>query len=201
VQQSIFGQFVNVATCPQCGGQGRVVRERCKACGGEGRISESDTISVKVPPGVANGNFIPIRGMGDAGPRGGPAGDLIVLIEEKPHAVFQRDGDDLHVEVPVPYPVLVLGGRVEVPALVGEPAALEVPAGTASGSVLRMRDRGLPSLRGGHGDLLVHVAVWVPGRVSAPERKLLEELRKLAEGRVPKPGRSVFERVKSAFAL
>ena len=106
-----------------------------------------------------------------------------------------------HVEVPVAYPVLVMGGRVEVPALVGEPVTLEVPAGTASGGVLRVRGRGLPSLRGGHGDLLAHVSVWIPGRVSAPERKLLEELRRLAEGRVPKPGRTVLERVRDAFAF
>src|SRR5207245_2893023 len=84
VQQSIFGQFVNIATCPQCGGEGNTFKERCRTCGVYGRVSESDTVSVKVPGGVHEGNFIPLRGMGDAGPRGGPAGDLIVLIEEKP---------------------------------------------------------------------------------------------------------------------
>ena len=101
VQQSIFGQFVNVATCPSCDGRGRVLRNPCKACGGDGRVSHTDTIAVDVPPGVGNGNFIPLRGMGDAGPRGGPAGDLIVLLEEKEHEVFARDGRDLYVDVPV----------------------------------------------------------------------------------------------------
>jgi molecular chaperone DnaJ len=201
VQQSIFGQFVNVSTCPQCGGEGRVVRERCRTCGGEGRVSETETVAVKVPAGVANGNFIPLRGLGDAGPRGGPSGDLIVLIEEKPHDTFRRDGDDLHIHVPVPYPVIVLGGRVEVPLLGGGAAALDVPGGTASGSVLRMRGKGLPRLRGGHGDLLAHVDLWVPTKVSAQERKLLEELRKLAEGRAPRAGRAAFPRIRDALAF
>lgn len=201
VQQSIFGQFVNVSPCPQCGGEGRTVKTKCKTCGGDGRVSETETISVKVPPGVASGNFIPLRGMGDAGPRGGPAGDLIVLIEEKPHAVFRRDGDDLLLEMPAGYPVMTLGGKIEVPTVGGGMLAMDVPSGTASGTVLRARGKGLPSLRGGTGDLLVQAVVFVPERVSAPERKLLEELRKLdPNGKTSRAGRSVFERMKDAFA-
>src|SRR5205814_1913875 len=129
VQQSIFGQFVNVATCPQCGGEGRIVRDKCKACGGDGTVSETETIAVKVPPGVATGNFIPLRGMGDAGPRGGPAGDLIVLIDEKAHPVFEREGSDLLLDLPVSFATAALGGKVEVPTLDGGPATLQVPAG------------------------------------------------------------------------
>lgn len=187
VQQSIFGQFVNVATCPQCGGAGHVVRERCRACGGEGRASETETIAVKVPAGVTSGNFIPLHGMGDAGPAGGPAGDLIVLIEEKPHEVFVRHGNDLRLEVPVDFTTAALGGKVEVPTIEGGTAALEIPSGTQSGQVLRLRGRGLPGLRGGRGDMLARVVVWVPGRLNAEERKLLEELRRAA-GLKP-PGR------------
>jgi molecular chaperone DnaJ len=201
VQQSIFGQFVNVSTCPQCGGDGRMLRSRCKTCGGDGLVSATETIAVKVPPGVATGNFIPLRGMGDAGPRGGPAGDLVVLIEEKPHPVFQRDGDVLHLEMPVAYSVMTLGGRIEVPTVSGEPASLDVPAGTSSGTVLRARGRGLPGLRGGHGDLLAQLVVFVPGKVTGPEKKLLEELRKLENnGRSSRASRSVFDRMKDAFA-
>jgi molecular chaperone DnaJ len=199
VQQSIFGQFVNVSTCPRCEGEGRVVRQRCKACGGEGRVSETETISVKVPAGVATGNFIPLRGLGDAGPRGGPAGDLIVLIEEKPHPLFTRDGDDLHLELPLAFPALALGGRIEVPTLSGE-APLEVPAGTPTGTVLRVRGRGLPGLRGGQGDLLVRVQVHVPGRLNGAEKKLLEELRRSENLRPPKPGRTPFDKVRDAFS-
>ncbi len=200
VQQSIFGQFVNVATCPACGGAGQTLRNPCKSCSGEGRVSHSDTIAVDVPPGVANGNFIPLRGMGDAGPRGGPAGDLIVLIEEKPHAVFERDGRDLHLDVPVHFATAVLGGKVETPSLEGEPLLVDVPSGTASGSVLRVRGRGLPGLRGaGRGDLMLRLLIWVPDRVSAEDRKLLEALRGAESLKPPRPAKTIIERVKDAL--
>jgi molecular chaperone DnaJ len=200
VQQSIFGQFVNVSTCPQCGGEGRTVRDRCKTCGGDGRAPDTETITVKVPAGVANGNFIPMRGLGDAGPRGGPSGDLIVLIEEKEHAVFDRDGSDLHVDVPISFATAALGGRIEVPTLHGSPAAVQVPPGTASGHVVRVRGRGLASLRGGSGDLVARLIVWVPARLSPQERKLLEELGALEGLKPPRPGKGLFERMKDAFA-
>ena len=199
VQQSIFGQFVNVSTCPQCEGEGRIVRERCPTCGGDGRVSETDTIAVKVPAGVANGNFIPLRGMGDIGPRGGPAGDLIVLIEEKPHPTFDRDGSDLLLDVPVTYPTAVMGGRAELPTLDGKPAVLEIPSGTPSGRALRLRGRGLPGLRGGRGDLVARVVIWVPPRVQGAEKKVLEELQRQEGFRPPRPGKSLFERMKDAF--
>ena len=200
VQQSIFGQFVNVSTCPQCGGDGRTIRDRCKDCGGEGRAPDSETITVRVPAGVAGGNFIPMRGLGDAGPRGGPAGDLIVVIEEKEHAVFDRDGSDLHLDMPISFVTATLGGRIEVPTLQGEPAPVQVSPGTATGHVVRVRGRGLASLRGGHGDLLARLIVWVPSRVSAQERKQLEQLG-VSEGlKPPRPGKGIFERMKDAFA-
>jgi molecular chaperone DnaJ len=199
VQQSIFGQFVNVSTCPQCGGEGRVVREPCKTCGGDGRVSEAETLSVKVPPGVAHGNYIPLRGMGDAGPRGGRPGDLVVLIEEKPHPVFDRDGNDLHVDVPISFPVAALGGRVELPVLEGAAASVTIPAGTPSGHVARVRGRGLPSLRGSHGDLIARLVVWVPSRLGTPEKKLVEELGRSESLKPPAPQKSLFEKVKDAF--
>jgi molecular chaperone DnaJ len=200
VQQTVFGQFVNVAACPRCRGEGRVVRDRCKTCGGEGVVTETNTLSVKVPAGVANGNFIPLRGMGDAGPRGGPAGDLIVVIEEKPHAVFERDGSDLNFELPVSLSTAVLGGRVETPALVGASLSVDVPAGSQSGHVVRVRGRGLPSLRGGHGDALAHIRVWIPARVSGAERKLLEELGRSENFKPPAGARSAAERGRERFA-
>src|SRR6185503_4688142 len=175
--QSIFGQFVNVSVCPQCSGEGRTVKVKCKTCGGDGLVSETETISVKVPAGVAGGNFIPLRGMGDAGPREGPAGDLIVLIEEKEHPVFDRDGDDLHLDVPIAFAVAALGGKVQIPTL-GDPVSLDVPAGSQSGRVMRVRGRGLPRLRGGQGDLLARLIVWVPERLSAADRKLLEPMQR-----------------------
>ena len=200
VQQSFFGQFVNVSVCPRCEGEGQVFREPCKACGGDGRVSETETIAVRVPAGVANGNFIPMRGMGDAGPRGGAAGDLIVLIEEKPHPIFRREGDDLHVDIPTSFATLALGGKVEVPTLDGTPAMVDVAAGSPSGRVLRVRGRGLPGLRGGRGDLMARLVVFVPERLSGAEKKLLQELDRGEGLKPPRPGRSFSERVKDAFA-
>jgi molecular chaperone DnaJ len=200
VQQSIFGQFVNVATCPQCGGEGRSVKEKCKTCGGDGTVAETETIAVKVPPGVATGNFIPLRGMGDAGPRGGPNGDLIVLIDEKAHPVFEREGSDLLLDLPVSFATAALGGKIEVPTLADGPATLQVPAGTPTGHVMRMRGKGLPSLRGGRGDLVARLVVWVPPRLSSQEKKLLEELANAEGLKPPKPAKGLFERLKDAFA-
>src|SRR5207249_354489 len=132
-----------------------------------------------------------LRACGDCGPRGGPAGDLIVLIEEKPHAVFERDGRDLHIDVPVHFATAVLGGKAETPSLEGEALLVEIPSGTASGTVLRVRGRGLPGLRGGgRGDLQVRVMIWVPDRVSAEDKRLLEELRRSESLKPPKPGRT-----------
>ncbi|MBI1799827.1 MAG: J domain-containing protein [Candidatus Eisenbacteria bacterium] len=200
VQQTVFGQFVNVAPCGRCRGEGRVIRERCKHCDGDGVTAESDTLSVKVPAGVASGNFIPLRGMGDAGPRGGAAGDLIVLIEEKPHALFEREGDALHIDVPVSVSMAALGGRIDVPGLTGDAIAVDVPAGTQSGQISRVRGRGLPGLRGGRGDLMARILVWIPSRVSPAERKLLEELSRGDNFKPPQPGKSLFERMKGHFA-
>jgi len=200
VQQSFFGQFVNVSACPRCEGEGVVFREPCKTCGGDGRESQSDTIAVRVPAGVATGNFIPLRGMGDAGARGATAGDLIVLIEEKAHPIFEREGNDLHLEVPTNFATLALGGKIEVPTLGGGVAALEVPAGTPSGRILRLKGRGLPALRGGHGDLLARLVVWIPARLTAAEKKQLGELGRSDNMKPGKPGRNFTDRVKDAFA-
>lgn len=199
VQQTIFGQFVNVSACPRCDGEGSTVTEPCSACGGDGRVSETETVSVKVPAGVASGNYIPLRGLGDAGRRGGPAGDLIVHIEEKPHDVFERHQEDLLIEMPVGYATLALGGKIEVPLLGGGVHTVDVPAGTASGHTVRVRGKGLPVLRGGRGDLHVQLRVWVPAKLTAAERRALEELRRIEGAKPPKPHRSVFERVRDAF--
>jgi molecular chaperone DnaJ len=200
VTQSLFGQFVNVSTCPRCNGVGHTVRDVCKTCEGDGRVSDTDTISVKVPAGVSAGNFIPLRGMGDAGPRAGPAGDLIVLIEEKAHAVFDRDGDDLRVEIPVSFATAALGGKIEIPTLDGSGATVQVSAGTPTGRVVRVRGRGLPALRGGRGDILAHLIVWVPDRLGGADRKLLEEMNRSEGFKPPRPGKTLFERVRDAFA-
>ena len=199
VQQTVFGQFVNVSACPRCEGEGHIVAQPCKSCGGDGRKSASDTVSVKVPAGVAAGNYIPLRGLGDAGVRGGTAGDLVVLIEEKTHDLYERHGDDLALDLPVSFSVMALGGKAEAPLLGGGRTVVDVPAGTPSGHVARVKGKGLPGLRGGRGDLHVRLRVWVPTRLSGDDKKLLEELRKSDGQQAPPPSRSLFDRVRDAF--
>lgn len=199
LQNTMFGQMVQVVACPRCDGEGRSVVEKCKECDGDGRLSESETVAVKVPAGVAQGNYIPLRGLGDAGVRGGPAGDLVVLIEEKEHEVYERHGEHLMLDLPLGFSTLALGGKVSVPLLGGGEGTLDVPAGTASDSTLRLKGKGLPGLRGGRGDLHVRLRVWVPTKLGSKERKLLEELRAMEQGKAPAPARSLFDRVRDAF--
>ena len=125
----MFGQFVNITTCPTCGGEGRIVREPCTSCHGEGRLPGETTIKVNVPAGVAEGNYIPLQGQGNAGQRSGPPGDLIVLIEEQPHQYFTRSGDDIIYDLNVSFPMASLGGDIEIPTLTGK-AKLVIDPGT-----------------------------------------------------------------------
>jgi molecular chaperone DnaJ len=199
VQSSFFGQFVNIAACPRCRGTGETIENPCLKCRGEGRLTDVSTVVVDVPAGVAEGNYIPLRGLGDAGPNGGPPGDLQVLIEEKPHDVFVRDGSDLWVELPISVAKAALGGEVEVVTLDG-PVKKSVPAGTQTGRELRIAGAGLPRLRGrGKGDLIARLRVWTPSKLSAREKQLFEELGTLVEGKTPKPGKGFFEKVRDAF--
>lgn len=184
-----LGQFESVSTCPKCAGSGQIIEERCESCGGKGLATGSEVIEVNVPAGVTTGNYIPIQGGGNAGPRGGPPGDLVVVIQELSHNLFDRHGDDVLVDLPVSLDVAALGGQLEVPTLNGK-ARLKIPAGTPSGKVLRMRGKGVPHLRGrGSGDELVRVVVWVPKRPSSEEKSLLKKLGEFSKGKVPGPSK------------
>jgi molecular chaperone DnaJ len=186
----IFGAMFNVSMCGNCGGTGEVIAERCPKCVGNGLTQGNQLVEVDVPAGVTTGNYIPMGGLGNAGPRGGPPGDLVVMIVEIPHAVFDRQGDDIYIDLPVSLDVAALGGQLQVPTLDGK-ARLKIPAGTESGTTLKMRGKGIPHLRGfGGGDERVRVVVWVPKKVSGEEKKLLKRLGELSQGRVPDPGRS-----------
>ena len=196
VHGSFFGQLVSVATCPQCRGEGQIVKDPCSECGGEGRKKDQKTIEVNVPAGVKAGNYIPIRGEGDVGPRGGPAGDLLVLIEESPHDQFKRRGDDILYELKLTFPQAALGERIEIPTLDGR-AALTVPPGIQSGTTLRLAKKGIRGLGGrGVGDLLVNVTVETPRKLSPQERKLLEELRRIQVPGSPGRDSSLFDKMK-----
>ena len=176
VSRSMFGQFVNITTCPSCEGEGRIVKDPCVSCHGEGRTQGESTIKVTVPAGVAQGNYIPLQGQGNAGRRGGSAGDLIVVIEEDPHPHFHRNGDDIIYDLFISYPSAALGAEVEIPTLSGK-AKLVIEAGTPGGRLLRMRDRGIPHLNNyGRGDQLVRVNIWIPSKLNAKEKELLRDL-------------------------
>ncbi|MBM3315164.1 molecular chaperone DnaJ [candidate division WOR-3 bacterium] len=181
---SFFGQFVQVTACPECGGGGSRLKEKCRKCDGAGRVRHQRTLKVRVPAGVASGNYIPIHDEGHYGPGG--MGDVLIEIEEKEHALFLRQGDDIAVEVPVPVSVAVLGGTVKVPTLNGE-KELEIPAATASGTVLRVRGAGVRHLDGGAGDELVRVVIHVPKRLSREEKGLYRQLAELKTDSVPAP--------------
>ncbi len=189
VQRSVFGQLISVTACERCHGEGSIIEQPCPKCSGEGRVRVQEEITIHVPPGVMAGNYIPLRGMGDAGVRGGPPGDLIAHIEEIPHAMFAREGEDLITELPISMPRAALGGKVEVPTLGGR-AKVTIPQGIQSGQVLRLRGKGVKSLhRSGTGDLLVRVVVQTPAKITERGRKLFTELEELPDSRVPPPHR------------
>jgi molecular chaperone DnaJ len=176
VSRSVFGQFVNITTCQNCAGEGRVIKQPCLSCKGDGRVQGETTIKVNIPAGVSEGNYIPLRGAGNVGRRGGPPGDIIVVIEEEPHAVFERNGEDVLLTLRVSFPEAALGTEIEVPTLTGR-AKLKIEPGTQSGRVLRMRDKGVPRLNAfGRGDQLVRIQVFVPESLTSQERTLLKQL-------------------------
>ncbi|MEW5875433.1 MAG: molecular chaperone DnaJ [Candidatus Zixiibacteriota bacterium] len=200
VTRSIFGQFVNISTCPRCHGSGQVIEKPCPNCGGDGRIEGSSTINVKIPAGVTSGNYLTVPNAGHAGPHGGPAGDAIVLIEEIPHEDFERHGDDILYNLPVSFSQAALGDSVVVPTLDG-PVKLKVPSGTQSGKMLRIRGKGITHLRGfGAGDQLVRVIVWTPTDLSSEEKELLRKFGTLQHGQPPKADRSFFDKLRSHFS-
>jgi len=199
VARSFLGQTVTVTDCPTCSGEGRVVRHPCRECNGEGRVRDRTSLSVRIPPGVASGNYIPLRGQGDVGLRGGPSGDCLVFIEEKEHDLFQRDGNDVIYHLPISISQAALGGEVDVPTLHGK-VKMKIPEGAQSGRVFRLRGKGIPDVDGrGIGDELVEATVWTPTRLSGEERKLFEELDHIQKRRAKSEGKNLFDWLREAF--
>src|SRR5215213_8022694 len=176
VQRGFLGQVISSRTCPSCAGTGQVIPDPCPECGGDGRVRARRTIPVKVPAGVEDGMRIRLRGHGEVGSGGGPAGDLYVEIHERPHPVFTREGAELHCRVTLPMTAAALGTTLNLETLDGD-EELDIRPGTQSGSVLTLRGRGAPRLRAtGRGSLYVHVEVSTPTRLDAEQEKLLREL-------------------------
>ncbi|MBI4936965.1 MAG: molecular chaperone DnaJ [Nitrosomonadales bacterium] len=170
------GFFSIQQTCPRCHGSGKTIASPCKECHGAGRIKQHKTLSVKIPAGVDNDDRIRLSGEGEAGVNGGPAGDLYVAIHITPHAVFQRDHNDLHCEMPVSFATAALGGEIEIPTLDGS-ARIKVPAETQSGKIFRLRGKGIKGVRSSaHGDLHCHVVVETPVNLTERQKELLREL-------------------------
>jgi len=206
VQRSILGQLVSVAPCPTCGGEGTRVEQPCTRCEGDGLARSEKTLDVDVPAGVSSGDYITLRGRGNAGARGAAPGDLIVVLEVEDDPRFVRDGADLICERTITFTQAALGAEVDVPVVDGE-IRLKIPAGTQSGRLFRLRGRGLPHLQAnGRGDLLVRVTVWIPTQLTGEQEKQLKKLAELEtappQGSHPEgEERGFWSKVKEAFTV
>jgi molecular chaperone DnaJ len=196
--RSMFGQFISVAPCSTCNGEGSVIAEPCEVCRGEGRVRGERTVTVEVPAGVSTNNYLTLRGQGAAGPRGGASGDLLVMLDIKEDERFERQGDDLIYDLSLSFSQAALGGEHEVPSPYGQ-ERLKVPPGTQPETVLRIRKKGLPVLgHDEHGDLLVRVHVWTPEQLTDEQERLFRELAKL-EGEAPKRAPGFWSKLKEAL--
>jgi molecular chaperone DnaJ len=193
--------MVNITACPRCRGEGKIIATPCHNCQGDGRVREQRTLQVTVPAGIDSGQRIALEGQGEAGPRGGPAGDLYVAVAVRDHAELLRRGTELYYELPVTFPQAALGASLEVPTVDGA-ETVDIPAGTQSGTEIRLRGRGVPRLRGmGRGDQHVIVTVVVPAKVSRKERDLLQQLGDVSgPAELPKGGGGLFDRLRELFS-
>jgi molecular chaperone DnaJ len=200
------GFLVVARTCGQCGGSGQIVRTPCAACRGTGRVARDRRVTVKIPAGIADGQRLRLHGEGEHGSAGGPTGDLYVVVHVRPHETFSREGDDLYVQVPVPFPVMALGGSFKLDTLAGV-IDVDVSAASPTGTMLSFRGKGMPNVSGrGKGALYVRLMTEVPRKLTKDQKRLIEELRKTmpVEKITPKPAdaeqdRPFFEKVKDLF--
>lgn len=193
------GLFSIAKTCGQCRGQGSVVRDPCGTCGGPGVMRKQQKLSVRIPPGVDNGSRLKLRGEGEAGPNGGPPGDLYVVLHVREHPLFARQGTDILCEVPISFTQVALGAEMDVPTLHGK-MKLKIPPGTQSGSVFRLRGKGVPDVRGyGQGDHLVRVVIETPRKLTAQQREMLEEFARLSGEEVHPMAKGFLDKVREMF--
>jgi len=202
VSNTFLGQMQTVTTCPTCNGEGSTITAKCTNCKGEGRVFGEETVTIDIPPGVQEGMQLSVGGRGNAGERGGSAGDLIVLIEEEQHPELHRDGLSVAYELHISFTDAVFGTQVEVPTIDGK-AKIKIPPGTHSGKIFRLKGKGFPSINSYEkGDQLIHVSVWTPQNLSPEEKAMVEKLSSSPNFQ-PKPDkneRSFFDRVKEMFS-
>jgi molecular chaperone DnaJ len=202
VQNTFLGQMQTVTTCPTCNGEGSTITNKCTSCKGEGRVYGEETVTIDIPAGVAEGMQLSISGKGNAGERGGSAGDLIVLIEEEAHPQLHRDGLNVAFDLHISFPDAVFGTQVEVPTIDGR-AKIKIPAGTQSGKIFRLKGKGFPQVNSYEkGDQLIQVNIWTPQNVSSEEKNMLEKMQQ-SEHFEPKPDKnekSFFDKVRDMFS-
>lgn len=198
VRQS-SGWMTTVRTCPTCGGTGKTVKEKCSSCGGTGRVRKKRTVTVKVPAGIDHGQTIIMNGQGEPGLRGGPSGDLYIVVNVKPHKLFKREGFNLLLDFPISFVTAALGGDVEVPTLNG-PVKYRIPEGTQPGTEFKIRGAGIQQLRGsGKGDLILKIKVEIPKRLNVKQKDLLRQFEETTSDREYDNRKSFMDRVKELF--
>lgn len=204
VQQQVntpFGRMMNVVACQRCNGTGQIITNPCSTCKGKGRVRKTRTLEVKVPAGVDEGARLRMSGEGEGGLRGGPTGDLYVYLHVKDHSLFERDGNDVWCEVPLPMIKAALGAEIEVPTLDGK-ISLKIPEGTQTGKVFRLKDKGIPRLHGrDRGDQYVRVKVIIPTKLDEKQRELLEEFAAVSGDKVSSEEKSFLKQMKDALGL
>lgn len=200
VQNTAFGRIVNRRICPNCNGQGKIIRSKCGTCHGSGKVRRQRTIHIKIPAGVDDGSQLRVSGEGEPGTNGGPPGDLYVVIQVKRHPFFEREGDDIYCEVPLTFSQAALGDEIEIPTLTGR-VKLKIPPGTQTGTYFRLKGKGVPRMRGyGQGDQHVKVVVVTPTNLTQEQKELLRELSKFdGDAQTSGQSQSLFERMKKAF--
>ncbi len=201
VRNTFLGQMQTTATCPSCNGSGKTVTANCANCKGDGRVNAEETIEFEIPAGVSDGMQLSMSGRGNAGQKNGPAGDLIITIEEQPHEFLERDGNNLLFDLNINIADAAIGTSIEVPTIDGK-ARIKVPAGTQSGKIFRLRGKGLPALQSyGKGDQLIQVNVWTPQKLNDEEKRLLEKLRTMPNFNPDpeKQPKGFFQRMKEMF--
>lgn len=202
VQQSFFGQIVNVTTCPTCRGAGQIIKNPCKSCAGDGRVKDEEVIEVEVPKGVADGNYFQLQGKGNIGKRNGSVGDVIVLIEEIDHEFFHREGDDIIFNQGISFAQAALGTELKIPTLYGD-VNVTIPPGTQSGKMLRLKGKGLPRVNSHFvGNQYIEIQVMTPHKLSSKEKELFIELAKVENVEINTPkSKSFFRKFKEALNI
>jgi len=201
--QSIFGMMQTQGVCPTCGGEGTIIKDKCHTCHGEGVVKGEEVVEIKIPAGVAEGMVVNVPGKGNAGRRNGVNGDIQVFIEEEPHELFVRDGNDLIYNLLLDFPTATLGGDVEIPTIEGTKLRVKIDSGTQPGKTLRLRGKGLPVLQGygsGKGDLVVNISVYVPKTLSCDEKEAMQRFKQSDNFKGDKQTKdTIFKRFKNYF--